>query len=144
MESVKREYFQKAIDLGLNGIEDPAFFLNVEMKDYRSEALDKAILLLEKYGFHDCYVIVCFNGDVTTLAHEKYGVKTQGFPLPMVKNLKENTECHYYASGIGMIKHGSLAIATDPIFQFWFVFVIAFKRAISAFSSAIAFRASAI
>ena len=86
----------------LERIEDPAFFLNVEMKDYRPEALDKTILLLEKYGFHDRYVIACFSGDVTTLAHEKYGVKTQGFPLPMVKNLKENTECHYYASGIGM------------------------------------------
>lgn len=86
----------------LERIEDPAFFLNVEMKDYRPEALDKTIKTLDKYGFRDRYVIACFNGDVTTLAHEKYGVKTQGFPLHMVANLKEDTEGHYYASGIGM------------------------------------------
>ncbi len=86
----------------LERIEDPSFFLNIEMKDYRPEALDKTIRVLDKYGFVDRYVIACFNGDVTTLAHEKYGVKTQGFPLHMVKNPKEDTESHYYASGIGM------------------------------------------
>ena len=86
----------------LERIEDPTFFLNVEMKDYRPEALDKTIRTLEERGFHDRYVIACFNGDVTTLAHEKYGVKTQGFPLAMVKNTKADTESHYYASGIGM------------------------------------------
>ncbi len=86
----------------LERIEDPSFFLNVEMKDYRPEALDKTIKLLETYGFHDRYVITCWNGDVTTLAHEKYGVKTQGFPIHRVSNLKNDTEGHYYSSGIGM------------------------------------------
>lgn len=50
----------------------------------------------------DRCVIACFHGDVTTLAHERYGVKTQGFPLSMVKQAKEDTERHYYASGIAM------------------------------------------
>ncbi len=86
----------------LERIQDPAFFLNIEMKDYRPEALEKTIHTLGRYGFHDRYVITCFNGDVTTLAHKKYGVKTQGFPLHMVANLKEDTESHYYSSGIGM------------------------------------------
>ena len=45
-------------------------------------------------------MMILWNGSPMDL--EKYGVKTQGFSLPMVKNLKENTECHYYASGIGM------------------------------------------
>lgn len=83
-------------------IDNPAFFLNVEMKDYRPEALDKTIKTLDKYGFRDRYVIACFNADVTKLAYEKYGVKTQGFPLHMVKNPTENTEKHYYSSGIWM------------------------------------------
>ena len=83
-------------------IEDPDLFLNVEMKDYRPEALDKTIHMLEKYGFHDRYVIACFHAEVTTLANKKYGVKTQGYPLHMVKNLGEDTEKYYYASGIKM------------------------------------------
>ena len=44
----------------LERIADPSFFLNVEMKDYRPEALDRTIKTLEKYGFHDRYVIACF------------------------------------------------------------------------------------
>lgn len=86
----------------LERINNPSFFLNVEMKDYRPEALKKTIDVLEKYGFHDRFVIACFNADVTTFAHEKYGVKTQGFPLHLVKNPRENTEGHYYSCGIGM------------------------------------------
>lgn len=84
----------------LERIDDPTFFLNVEMKDYRPEALEKTIQTLDKYGFRDRYVIACFDANVTTLAHEKYGVKTQGFPLHMVKNLAVDTESHYYSSGI--------------------------------------------
>ena len=83
-------------------IADPSFFLNVEMKDYRPETLDRTIKTLEKYGFHYRYVIACFYGDVTTLAYEKYGVKTQGFPLQMVKEAREDTESHCYFVGIGM------------------------------------------
>ena len=86
----------------LERVQDPGFFLNVEMKDYRPEALDKTIQTLDRYGFRDRYVIACFHGDVTTLAHEKYGVKTQGFPLHMVRGLQADTESHYYASGISM------------------------------------------
>lgn len=100
-EEYAGQYIPRLEEL-LERIEDPSFFLNIEMKDYRPEALDKTIRMLERYGFHDRYVIACFHADVTTLAHEKYGVKTQGFPLHMVKNPKKNTESHYYASGIGM------------------------------------------
>ena len=84
----------------LEMVEDPDFFLNIEMKDYRPEALRKIIETMERYGFHDRYVIACFDANVTTLAHKEYGVKTQGFPLYMVQNVKEDTESHYYASGI--------------------------------------------
>lgn len=86
----------------LERIQDPSFFLNIEMKDYRPQALEKTIRTLEAYGFSDRYVIACFDADVTTLAHKKYGVKTQGFPLHMVKHAGDDTERHYYASGIWM------------------------------------------
>lgn len=98
-EEYAGQYIPRLEEL-LERIEDPSFSLNVEMKDYRPEALDLTIRTLERYGFHDRYVIACFDAGVTTLAHEKYGVKTQGYPLHMVKNLKEDTESHYYASGI--------------------------------------------
>lgn len=100
-EGYAGQYIPRLEEL-LERIEDPAFFLNVEMKDYRPEALEKTIHTLDKYGFHDRYVIACFDANVTTLAHEKYGVKTQGFPLHMVKNLEDDTESHYYSSGIWM------------------------------------------
>lgn len=95
------EYIPRLEEL-LERIEDPSFFLNIEMKDYRPQALEKTIRTLDAYGFADRYVIACFDADVTTLAHEKYGVKTQGFPLHMVKHAGDETESHYYASGIWM------------------------------------------
>ncbi len=100
-EEFKGQYIPRLEEL-LERIDDPSFFLNVEMKDYRPEALDKTIKTLDRYGFHDRYVIACFQADVTTLAHAKYGVKTQGFPLHMVKGWQDDTESHYYASGISM------------------------------------------
>jgi len=90
--------FEELLEL----VKDTDIVLNVEMKDYRPEALDKTIKTLERYGFGERYVIACFNGEVTTLAHEKYGVKTQGFPLYLVKNADEKTESHYYSVGIPM------------------------------------------
>ncbi len=72
------------------------------MKDYRPEALRKTIETLDRYGLRDRYVIASFSATVTTMAHKLYGVKTQGFPLYMVKYLTAETELHYYAVGIGM------------------------------------------
>ncbi len=86
----------------LDLIKKPNFMLNIEMKDYRLEAADKTIALLERYGFTDRYVITCFNAEVTTYVHEKYGVKTQGFPPHMVKNYRADTDSHYYSVGISM------------------------------------------
>ncbi len=100
-EEYRGQYIPRLEEL-LERISDPSFFLNIEMKDYRPEALEKTVKTLDRYGFLDRCVIACFNGDVTTLAHKRYGVRTQGFPLHMVKNCKADTEEHYYASGIGM------------------------------------------
>ncbi len=86
----------------LDLVQNTDLLLNVEMKDYRPEALRKTIETLDRYGLRDRYVIASFSATVTTMAHKLYGVKTQGFPLYMVKYLTAETELHYYAVGIGM------------------------------------------
>lgn len=86
----------------LDLVQNTDLLLNVEMKDYRPEALRKTIETLDRYGLRDRYVIASFSATVTTMAHKLYGVKTQGFPLYMVKYLIAETELHYYAVGIGM------------------------------------------
>ena len=76
----------------LDLVQNTDLLLNVEMKDYRPEALRKTIETLDRYGLRDRYVIASFSATVTTMAHKLYGVKTQGFPLYMVKY--RNAGCH--------------------------------------------------
>ncbi len=90
--------FEEFLDL----VKNKKLLLNVEIKDYRTCVIDKTIKMLEDYKLTDTYVITCFDADVTTYAHEKYGVKTQGFPEWLVKNYKEESNSHYYSVGIGM------------------------------------------
>ena len=90
--------FEEFLDL----VKDTDLLLNVEIKDYRSEVVDKTIKMLNDYKLSDRYVLACFNADVTTYAHREYRVKTQGFPEWLVKNYQEDTNSHYYAVGIAM------------------------------------------
>lgn len=83
-------------------VQDKNLILNVEIKDYRTEVVDLTIQMLEEFKLTDTYVITCFDADITTYAHEKYGVKTQGFPESYLKNYREDTNSHYYCVGIGM------------------------------------------
>lgn len=83
-------------------VKDKKLLLNVEIKDYRTCVTDKTIKMLEEYKLTDTYVITCFDANVTTYAHKKYGVKTQGFPEWLVKNYTEESNSHYYSVGIGM------------------------------------------
>lgn len=83
-------------------VKSKKLLLNVEIKDYRTCVIDKTIKILEEYRLTDTYVITCFDANVTTYAHKKYGVKTQGFPEWLVKNYKEESNSHYYSVGIGM------------------------------------------
>ncbi|MCI8632259.1 MAG: glycerophosphodiester phosphodiesterase [Lachnospiraceae bacterium] len=76
--------------------------LNVEMKDYRPQVLDRTIAMLADYGLSDQYVIACFDCRVTTYAHERYGVKTQGFLQHDLKYWEPGCERHYYSIGTGM------------------------------------------
>lgn len=86
----------------LNFIHDKNILVNVEIKDYRESVVDKTIQMLKDYQLSDRYVITCFNADITTYAHKKYGVKTQGFPEWLVRNYKDDTDSHYYSVGIPM------------------------------------------
>lgn len=63
--------------LGL--LEGSSLMLNVEMKDYRPQALEKTVETLYQSGWRDRFVITCFSAPVTVLAQRKYGVKTQSF-----------------------------------------------------------------
>ncbi|WP_281532188.1 glycerophosphodiester phosphodiesterase [Anaerocolumna aminovalerica] len=83
-------------------VKNKKLLLNVEIKDYRTCVIDKTIKILEEYKLTDTYVITCFDANVTTYAHKKYGVKTQGFPRWLVKNYNEESNSHYYSVGIGM------------------------------------------
>lgn len=76
--------------------------LNVEMKDYTEEALAGTVAMLKEYELDEQSVIACFDAGVTTLAHAKYGMKTQGFLKHDLKVWEEGCEKHYYSIGVGM------------------------------------------
>lgn len=76
--------------------------LNVEMKDYRPEVLDQTVAMLKEYGLANQSVIACFDCRVTTYAHERHGMKTQGFLKHDLKYWEPGCEAHYYSIGVGM------------------------------------------
>lgn len=90
--------FEEFLDL----VKGKGLLLNIEIKDYRPFVVDRTIAMLDEFGLADTFVIACFDSSVTTYAHERYGVKTQGFPLHYLKNYHEGDERHYYSVGIGM------------------------------------------
>ncbi|MBM7715409.1 glycerophosphoryl diester phosphodiesterase [Bacillus thermophilus] len=55
---------------------------NVEIKpcDQAIEVADRTVELLKKYDFLDRCVFTSFDAEVITHLHDKYNVKTQGFP----------------------------------------------------------------
>jgi len=76
--------------------------LNVEMKDYTQEALERTVGMLRDYQLDEQSVIACFDSRVTTWAHALYGMKTQGFLKHALAVYEEGCEQHYYAIGVGM------------------------------------------
>lgn len=90
--------FEEFLDL----VKDKKLLLNVEIKDYRKDVIDKTIKMLEDDKLAETYVITCFDADVTTYVHKEFGVKTQGFPIEYLKNYKDDTQSHYYSVGIPM------------------------------------------
>lgn len=90
--------------------------LNVEMKDYRPETLDRTIAMLTSYGVRDQSVIACFDCRVTTYAHQRYGMKTQGFIKEDLKYWEPGCEEHYYSIGVN-IKNGKDDMAAALVRQ---------------------------
>lgn len=90
--------FEEFCDL----VKDKPLYLNVEIKDYRREVVDKTMKMLDEFSLLDRSVITCFYAGVTTYIHKEYGAKTQGFPEELVKNFRPDTNSHYYAVGIPM------------------------------------------
>lgn len=76
--------------------------LNVEIKDYTFETVDKTVRLLFDYGMQDRFVIASFDANIIQYAHQKFGVMTQGFPDSMQGNFSNETRDHMYAVGIPM------------------------------------------
>jgi len=85
-----------------DSVKGTSLLLNVEIKNYEFDVVDKTIDLLFKYGFDERFVITCFDAKITTYTHEKYGVKVQGFPDSYMKNFEESARRHFYSVGIAM------------------------------------------
>lgn len=64
----------------LDFVKDKELMLNVEIKDNRICVIDKVIKMLEAKNIGDTFLINSWNGETTTYAHKKYGVKTHGYP----------------------------------------------------------------
>lgn len=58
----------------------PTLRLGVEIKDYREEAVDKAVALLKEYGFFDDCWFYCFNARIIRYIKTAYGGRTMGYP----------------------------------------------------------------
>ncbi|NOU87886.1 glycerophosphodiester phosphodiesterase [Paenibacillus sp. LMG 31460] len=66
----------------------PEILLNVEIKkgaDAR-EIVDKAVAMLTDYGYLSRCVFTCFDGDIIAYMHDRYKLKTQGFPAECMSN----------------------------------------------------------
>lgn len=86
----------------LDLVHGTSLMLNVEIKDVRRETIDQTVSMLARFGFADRCVITCFDAEVTTYVQETHGLRTQGFPGPMVRHYTADTDRHYYSVGIEM------------------------------------------
>lgn len=81
--------------------------LNVEIKPgpQAKEAADKAVSILERYGYLPRCVFTCFDAEVLAHIHDTYGLKTQGFPGEKMSNFSSGEEGTYskmWAVGLEM------------------------------------------
>ena len=87
----------------LDLVKDNEILLNIELKDYRREALNKTIAMVEAHGLRDRIVITSFSPDVTTWAVKDHKLRTQGFPPASYgENYNEAVYDEMYAVGIPM------------------------------------------
>jgi len=76
--------------------------LNVEIKDNRKEVIDKVIKRLSQMNFDDTFLINSWNGETTTYAYKKYGVKTHGYPREYYPDFRDEFHEGMYSIGINM------------------------------------------
>lgn len=80
---------------------DYEVLLNVEIKSYTHETVDKAVELLKKYDLLERSVIACFNAEIVRYTKSTYpDSKTQGFPKRKLKEFTEDTYDYMYGMGI--------------------------------------------
>lgn len=86
----------------LDWIRPTGLLLNLEIKDRRPLDVDEAVQMLRDAGMGERTVLTCWDADITTYAHERYGVRTQGFLKERATHYRKDTYAHYYSIGIGM------------------------------------------
>ena len=70
---------EEVLDLMIHA--DYEVLLNVEIKDYDHELVDKTIEMLKKFGMAERSVIACFNAEIVGYTQEAHPeMRTQGFP----------------------------------------------------------------
>ncbi|WP_054958495.1 glycerophosphodiester phosphodiesterase family protein [Paenibacillus dakarensis] len=72
----------------------PDVLLNVEIKSSEDakEAVDAAVALLGEYGYLSRCVFTCFDAEVLGYIHDRYHMKTQGFPARLMSNYVHGEE----------------------------------------------------
>lgn len=79
--------------------------LNVEIKEKTHETVDLAMQMLREYVLMERCVFTCFDAEIISYMHDRYGVRTQGFPHFLMQNFVEGEQGTYskmYAVGIAM------------------------------------------
>jgi glycerophosphoryl diester phosphodiesterase len=103
-EGLKIPTLQELCDLLLDF---PDALLNVEIKssEHALTATDLAIEILADYGYLNRSVFTCFDANVIHYIHDKYNLKTQGFPGEVMHHFKSGETGTYskmWAVGIEM------------------------------------------
>lgn len=87
----------------LDLVKDNEMLLNIEIKDYRREVLNKVFALIDGLGLNKRVVITSFSPDVTMRASKDYGLKVQVFPPSAYgKSFNEAVYEQAFAVGIPM------------------------------------------
>jgi glycerophosphoryl diester phosphodiesterase len=85
----------------------PDTLLNVEIKPSPDavEAADKAIAMLDRFGYINRCVFTSFDAAIITHIHDRHGLKTQGFPEQLMSNYvpgEDGTISKMWAVGLSM------------------------------------------
>lgn len=83
----------------------PDLLLNVEIKEKTHETVDLAMQILQRRGWVEKSVFTCFDAEIVGYLHDRYQVKTQGFPDFLMQNFvagDRGTYAKMHAVGIAM------------------------------------------